>query len=116
MLRGVLDEHSKSVQGIQPTRERSYNETEFYYVTLPEDLPKWTYFSNKEKGKSAIKSQKQKIIEYEEQRESALTGEIRGAIEKEKSIKRPKKQTEESTEGKEKEEEEEEEEETEDDE
>jgi hypothetical protein len=101
LLRGVLDEHSKSVQGIQPTRERSYNETEFYDVTPPEDLPKWAYFSDNEEGKSAIKPQKRKVIEYEEQGESALMGEIRGAIEKEKSIKRPKRQTEESTEGKE---------------
>jgi hypothetical protein len=98
LLRGVLDEHSKSVQGIQPTRERSYNETEFYDVTPPEDLPKWAYFSGGEEEKSAIKPKKRKIIEYEEQEqgESALMGEIRGAIEKEKSIKRPKGPTKES--------------------
>ena len=58
MLRGVLDEHSKSVQGIQPTRERSYNETEFYDVTLLKDLSKCAYFSDKKEGKSAIKPKK----------------------------------------------------------
>ena len=35
-------------------------------------------FSDKEEGESAIKPQKRKTIEYEEQGESALTGEIQG--------------------------------------
>ncbi len=91
MLRGVLDKHSKSIQSLQPTRERIYEKESFYDVSPPEGLPNWTYYGEEEE-RSAVKSKRRKTTEYEgseeehQTGESAQMGEIRGAIAKAKPV------------------------------
>lgn len=88
-----MDEHSKSIQSSQPTRERIYEKENFYDVSPPEGLPNWAYYSNREEEeKSTAKPKRQKTTEYEgseeehQTGESVQMGEIRGAIAKTKSV------------------------------
>ena len=88
-----MDKHSKSIQSLQPTRERIYEKESFYDVSPPEGLPNWAYYSNgEEEEKSAVKPKRRKTTEYEgleeehQTGESAQMGEIRGAIAKAKPV------------------------------
>ena len=101
LLREVLNENSKAIQGSQPTRGRNYNEVNFYDAIPPEDLLNWIYLLEEEKKKkSTVKPKKQKITKYDESSEeehqigeSALMGEIKGAISEEKTKESTKKST-----------------------
>ena len=88
-----MDEHSKSIQSLQPTCKRIYEKEKFYDVSPPEGLPNWAYYSNREEEEeSAVKPKRRKTTEYEgseeehQTGESVQMGEIRGAIAKAKSV------------------------------
>jgi hypothetical protein len=93
LLRGILDEHSRSIQSTQITRRRNYATGTYFDITPPENLPNWAYYFEGETKESAEKHKKRKVTEYEESMyseeqqtgESALMGEVRGAIAKAKS-------------------------------
>jgi len=112
-LRGILDEHSKSIQSSKLTRKRNYDDTLYFRNDPPPSgLPDWAYASSDEekkqkkgKGKAkesaTAKPKRRRITDYEQSimysegeehqtGESATTGEIRGAITREKKKKREK--------------------------
>ena len=116
-MRDVLDEHSKSIQPLQTTRKRIYNDELYYHdSSRSKKLPNWTYSQKQEpkgKGKKKEKEKtkesppkRRRVTDYEESviyleetehqtGESARIGEIREAIIKEKE-----KETKESEESK----------------
>ena len=105
-MRDVLDEHSKSIQPLQTTRKRIYNDELYYHdSSRSKKLPNWTYSQKQEpkgKGKKKEKEKtkesppkRRRVTDYEESviyleetehqtGESARIGEIREAIIKEK--------------------------------
>ena len=92
MLRGVLDEHSRSIQSSQIIRKRNYSTVTYYDVTPPENLPNWAYYFEGEAKESEDKHKRRRVdepsihLEEHQTRESALMGKILGAIAKVKSV------------------------------
>jgi len=51
-LRGILDEHSKSIQSSKLTRKRNYDDTLYFRNDPPPSgLPDWAYTSSDEEKK-----------------------------------------------------------------